>query len=85
MADETNELLFGLCRATTIFLIAAVKQGALDREKTLKEFAAFRKGLTDSGADQATDLWMGHMIEALEADPSRPPPAPVLQFPRRPR
>ncbi len=79
---KTDALLVGLARALTKLMASLVQQDALDREITISDFENYLDHLDDDVHDRATRMWIGHMIGVLEADPTRPPPAPVLRLVR---
>jgi hypothetical protein len=84
MADlsaQNAALLFGLCRTLSMLAATLVKQGALDRERTILDFERFLGELGQSDADRTTRVWTNYLLEMLRNDPDRPPPAPVLKFP----
>jgi hypothetical protein len=76
-------LLFGMCRTLSMLAVTLVKQGAIDREKTILDFEGFLKTLGQSDADKTTQMWMNYLLDVLRNDPNRPPAAPVLKFPTR--
>jgi hypothetical protein len=80
--EYANALAVSLSRVMTRLATALVEQGALDRERTIRDFKAFADAYDGSDrADWMTKMWIGHLVEALESDPSRPPPADIVSFP----
>ena len=63
--------LAGLARAVTKLMLSMVKQGALDRELTLRDLKAFQQTLGQDAPDQMMRVWIARMIDALRSDPSR--------------
>jgi len=78
--NSTEALLLGLCRTMTRITVSLVVQGALDRETTIRGLQTFRDLQEDDPDGQATRFWTQHVIDALAADPDRPPPAPVFSL-----
>jgi hypothetical protein len=79
-----NEVLVvGLCRTITKLMTSLVMQGALDREKTIRDFEDYLGKLGHSDVEAAARMWTKYLLGALQSDPTRPPPAPVLKFPSR--
>jgi hypothetical protein len=79
--DLTKAELVGIARNLIRLATELVQQGALDREKTIsafRDFAAAHEGLLPQ--DQMTRMWSDYLIQTLEDDPSRPPPAAVVDL-----
>jgi hypothetical protein len=83
--DATQEdLLIGVTRAVLAILMELTAQGALKREPAIRSFRTIGEAYgMDDATSEATRAFMFHMADLLEADPSRPPPAPVVPFRRR--
>lgn len=80
MTDQ--DVIVGLGRAMLFLVSELLLQGALDREKTIKQFREISKQEGEEPHEIATKFFVDQMIVVMESDPSRPPPAPVIQFPR---
>lgn len=70
MDVETRALLIGLSRTLTKLTVNLVEEGAIDSVRAVRNFQDFAKSLGDEPHDQATRLWVNHVVETLEANPS---------------
>lgn len=70
MDVETRALLIGLSRTLTKLTVNLVEEGAIDSNRAVRSFRDFAKSLGDEPHDQATRLWVNHLVETLEANPS---------------
>jgi len=70
MDVETRALLIGLSRTLTRLTANLVEEGAIDSVRAVRNFEDFAKTLGDEPHDQATRLWVDHIVETLETTPS---------------
>lgn len=68
MDAETRALLIGLYKTLTKLTENLVEEGAIDSNRAVRSFRDFAKGLGDEPHDQATRLWVDHLVETLEAN-----------------
>ena len=86
MSEEDRELdrarVVGLAKTLIKITVMLVESGALDREKAIRDLSEFQEGFGDqpTAADQMTQMWVRQVLEVLAADPSRPPPADVIEL-----
>jgi len=89
MDVETRALLIGLSRTLTRLTENLVEEGAIDSVRAVRNFEDFAKSLGDEPHDQATRLWVDHIVETLEAtsspaehlpSASNPPKLPVEEI-----
>ncbi len=78
--DNADVLMIGLAKTVIRLTVSLVAQGALDREITIRALKSYLETMEDDPVDKATAMWVRQVIEVLEADPSRPPPAQVLSL-----
>jgi hypothetical protein len=76
-----NDLIIGLARSMCFLVTELLAQGQLNREKAIKQFRSFSEAQGDEAHEQATKFFLDQMVLLMESDPSRPPPAIVIQFP----
>ncbi|MBE9555161.1 MAG: hypothetical protein IMF05_16990 [Proteobacteria bacterium] len=70
MDVETRALLIGLSRTLSKLSVNLVEEGAMDSNRAVRSFRDFAKSLGEEPHDQATRLWVNHLVETLEANPS---------------
>jgi hypothetical protein len=74
-------MLIGLHKTLSMLVVTLIKQGAIDREKTIKDFERFQESQGQEDHDETTRMWTRLLLEVLRNDPDRQPAAPVLKFP----
>jgi len=70
MDGETRALLIGLSRTLARLTVNLVEEGAIDSVRAVRNFEDFAKSLGNEPHDQATRLWVDHIVETLEATSS---------------
>ncbi len=86
MTEEDRKLdratVVGLAKTLIQITVMLIENGALDRETAIRDLEAFHKKFDDSptASDRMTQMWVNQVLEALAADPSRPPPADVIEL-----
>lgn len=67
MDVETRALLIGLSRTLARLTVNLVEEGAIDSVRAVRDFEDFAKSLGNEPHDQATRLWVDHIVETLKA------------------
>ena len=75
-----NAIVFGLARTLTKLTTFLVEEGVIDSTRAIRSFRGFVETLGEEPEDKISRIWVNHLVEALEADPSRPPAAPVVDL-----
>ena len=78
--EINNATFVGLARTLIKITVMLIESGALIRETAIRDLKDFQKTRGDSPSDQMTVMWVGQVLEILAADPSRPPPADVIDL-----
>ena len=78
--EINNATFVGLARTLIKITVMLIESGALNRETAIRDLKDFQKTRGDSPSDQMTVMWVGQVLEILAADPSRPPPADVIDL-----